>query len=755
MNIENILSQMTLEEKASLLSGLDFWHTKPIERLGIPSAMMCDGPHGLRKQEGDADHLGLNVSIETTCYPTASALAASFDREVLHALGAALGRECQAEDVAMVLGPGLNIKRSPLCGRNFEYFSEDPYLTGELATAYVQALQAQGIAACVKHFAANNQETRRMSSTSNVSERALREIYLPSFEAVVKKGKTRSIMCSYNAINGTYAAENKTLLTDILRTDWGFEGFVVTDWGAVRDRVRGLLAGLDLEMPGGNGAQDNKVVEAVKSGTLDEAALDDAVRHMLKFIADYAEQRKSSVIVDRTADSILSEELSAQCAVLLKNDGILPLKGGESVVFIGEFAENLRYQGAGSSHINVVHPVRAIEAVQSRDIPYVKGYSVHQEEVDETLQAQAVAAARVAKTVVVFAGLPGSFETEGCDRDHMALPTNQNVLIEAVAAANPNTVVVLHGGAPMELPWLNQVKAVLCMYLGGQNAGAATVKLLWGEVNPSGKLAETWPVKLSDNPSYLNFPGENGTVDYHEDIFVGYRYYDKKEMSVLFPFGHGMSYTSFTYSDLKLDKTAMDDTETLTATCKVKNTGTVAGKEVVQLYVRDEVSSVRRPIRELKGFEKVELFPGEEKTVSFTLDKRAFAYYEVKIHDWYVESGRFFLDVGASSRDIQLSDSVEVTSTTEIPFTFTTATTVGDLMRTKSGQAMLEQIMAAGRNGVATGVAQSDRSPNLGEGSERMMQQMMVDMPLSALVAYGAMDESQLMDLIAMLNGSV
>lgn len=752
MNIEKILSEMTLEEKASLCSGRDFWHTKAIDRLGVPGVMMCDGPHGLRKQVGEGDHLGINVSIETNCYPSASALANSFDREVLHALGTALGQECQAEDVAMLLGPGLNMKRSPLCGRNFEYFSEDPYLAGELGAAYIQSLQAQGVDACVKHFACNNQETRRMSGSSELDERTLHEIYLPAFEAAVKKGGARSVMCAYNAINGTFCAENKTLLTDILRKRWGYQGFVVTDWGAVKDRVTGLLAGLDLEMPGGSGAQDAKIVEAVKSGTLDEAELDKAVRNMLQFAADYLAQRKPDIKIDRAANTVLSGELAAKCAVLLKNEGeILPLKE-ERVAFIGEFAQAPRYQGAGSSHINVPHAISALEAAEGRNVTYAQGYDIHREDNAEALRAEAVELAKTVQTAVIFAGLPDSFETEGCDRDTLAMPENQNRLIEAVAAVNPNTVVVLHGGSAMELPWLDQVKGVLYVALGGENVGTATVKLLFGEVNPSGKLSETWPKRLEDTPSCLNFPGEDGVVKYAEDMFIGYRYYDRKKMDVLFPFGYGLSYTKFQYSDLKLDKSDMKDTDTLTVTCKVKNVGSAAGAEAVQLYVRDEESSVRRPVRELKGFDKVFLAPGEEKELTFTLGKRSFAYYEVKIHDWFVESGMFFVEIGASSRDIRLSGAVNVTGTTEIPIYYTRQSIVGDLMRSSQGRAFFTRMMAARGGQSHAAAAEQDNLKNMGEGSEKMVQSMMLEMPLGALVTYGAMSFEQLDGLIAMLN---
>lgn len=746
MDIEKTMRELTLEEKAGLCSGADFSHTKAVERLNIPALMMCDGPHGLRKQESGADHLGLNASIETVGYPTASALAASFDRDVLRRLGEALGEECQAENVAMLLGPGINIKRSPLCGRNFEYFSEDPCLAGELAAAYIEALQSKGIAACVKHYAANNQETLRMSGNSVVDERTLHEIYLPAFEAAVKKGRTRGIMCAYNAVNGTFCAENKILLTDILRKDWGFNGLVVTDWGAIKDRVTGILAGIDLEMPGGAPESVAEIVEAIQSGRLDGKALDNAVRNVLNFVNESLEKRRPNAVIDRAKNMELSADLEKECAVLLKNDkAVLPLRKSAGIAFIGEFAEKPRFQGGGSSFINVPHPVGALEAAKDLAITYTQGYDPKATEDDAALVNKAVQAAKNADAAVIFAGLP--YETEGVDRKTLALPKNQNILIEAVAAAQPNTVVVLHTGAPVSLPWIDKVAAVLCVHLGGANVGTATTALLFGDVNPSGKLAETWPLKLEDNPSYLNFPGEDGVAVYREGIYVGYRYYDKKRMAVRFPFGYGLSYTAFEYSDLRLEKEKITDAETLTVTCKVKNTGAVSGKEVVQLYVRDIESEVSRPVRELKGFIKVSLNPGEEKEAAFTLDKRSFAYYETKIHGWHVESGMFAVEIGASSRDIRLSAQVEVTSLTELPILFTRSTPVGFLQKTVKGRAFMEQLMAAAP------LNRDDALQVLGEDSTEMIQAMAREMTLGGLVIYGMMTGEQLDGAITMLNG--
>lgn len=762
LDIEKILQEMTLEEKAQMCSGRDFWHSQDIERLGIPSVMMCDGPNGLRKQKGQGDHLGINESIETVCYPTSSAIAASFDRDLLRKLGESLGEECQSEQVSMLLGPGVNMKRSPLCGRNFEYFSEDPYLAGELASAYVKGLQSKGVAACVKHFAANNQETRRMSGSSDMSERTLHEIYLPAFEKVVKEGKVKSVMCAYNAVNGTFCSENKELLTDILREKWKFDGFVVTDWGATKDRVKGLKAGVDLEMPGGTKESTEEIIKAVKDGSLSEEVLNQAVGNILKFVSASMKNQMKNVSFDRDEAHGRSGIFARESAVLMKNEGVLPLENGENTVFIGEFAVNPRYQGAGSSHINVKHAVSAMECVAEKNVTYVKGYDAENTEDSGISRAQvlleeAVKAAAAADSAVIFAGLPEAFETEGCDRDDMKLPDNQNRLIHEVAKVQKNTVVVLHGGSPVELPWIDEVQAVLCMYLGGDYVGDATVDLLYGNANPSGKLAETWPLKLEDNPSYLNFPGEDGRVKYQEGIFIGYRYYDKKKMDVLFPFGHGLSYTEFVYSDLKVKNLTtgasdkITDQDSIIVTCKVKNTGRCAGKEVVQLYISQPDSEVMRPVRELKGFQKISLKPGEEKEATFILDGRAFAYYEEKIHDWYVQSGNFVIEIGSSSRDIRLKESIEIESTVELPIIYTENSTIKDLTRTKRGQAILNQLLGGMGTDTEREAANKDME-NLGAGSKRMMEASMLGMPLGAFVTYGRMSREALRGLLTKLN---
>ncbi len=752
MDLEHILSEMSLEEKAALCSGADFWSTKALERLGIPGVMMCDGPHGLRKQEGQGDYLGINQSIKTVCFPTAAALAASFDRALLHTLGETLGEECQAEDVSMLLGPGMNIKRSPLCGRNFEYFSEDPYLSGQLAGAYVQGLQSKGIAACPKHFAANNQETLRMSGSSQIDERTLHEIYLSAFEDMVKESDPRSIMCSYNQINGVFSSENRELLTDILRKSWGFTGFVVTDWGAGKDRVKGIHAGVDLEMPGRDDpAQVAQIVAAVQSGELPQEELDKAAYNILKFVCDRQERRRPDTKVDLSVDHARSVQMAVECAVLLKNERqTLPLDPSQKAAFLGDFARAPRYQGAGSSHINSYQVTGAVEAARlaGYHVAFAKGYDPRSDKTDPDLLEEALNAAKDAEVAVIFAGLPDSYESEGFDRTTMAMPANQNELIEAVAAVNPNTVVVLHNGSPIEMPWADKAAAILELYLGGEGVGEAAVDLLYGKANPSGRLAETFPIQLADNPSYLNFPGVDGIVEYHEGVFVGYRYYDKKKMNVAFPFGHGLSYTNFTYSGIQLDKADLTEGETLTVTCKVKNTGACAGKEVIQLYVRDEQSRVNRPVRELKGFEKVELAPGEETTVSFTLDKKAFAYYEPEVHDWFVESGIFLIEIGASSRDIRLTALVAVEGTRTLPNHFTRYSTFGQILAAPKGQVLLGSIFQRITAGMA-GLAQD----NTGDPDDlQTMQKMMMDMTMDALAGFIGMPAEQVDGILFELN---
>ena len=753
MKIKELVAQMTLEEKAGLCSGLDFWHTKSVERLGVESVMVSDGPHGLRKQDQEADHLGMNDSIKAVCMPAACATAASFDREQLYRVGQAIGDSCQHEKLGVVLGPAVNIKRSPLCGRNFEYFSEDPYLAGEMSAAFINGVQSRNVGTSIKHFAANNQEHRRMSSSSNADERTLREIYFPAFETAVKKAQPWTVMCSYNRINGVYASEDPWLLTRVLREDWGFEGYVVSDWGAVSDRVAGLKAGLDLEMPASGGVNDAKIVEAVRNGTLDEAVVDLAAERILRINYKYLDNARPETPWDMEAQHLLSAEVAADSMVLLKNEGVLPLNKEDTVAFIGEFAVKPRFQGGGSSHINSFKTTSAMEAAEGLKVTYARGYSVAADSTTEEWIAEAVEAAKYAKVAVIFAGLPDSYESEGYDRTHMQLPACQNRLIEAVAAANPNTVVVLHNGSPVEMPWIGHVKGVLEAYLGGQAVGLATVRVLFGEVNPSGRLPESFPKKLSDNPSYLYYGGEGDRADYREGVFVGYRYYDRKDMEVLFPFGYGLSYTTFAYSNLRLSAETISDTDTLTATVTVKNTGSRTGKTVVQLYVGDQESTVFRPVRELKDFAKVELQPGESRDITFTLDKRAFAYWNEEIHDWHVESGEFTIEVGQSSRNMECSASVYVMSTVKLPKHYTMDTIFMDLMADPEAMEVMQPMMGAIQRALTPG--SEDVSAAAAEAiTEEMNLAMMKYMPLRGALSFGggSITREQIEDLLVQLN---
>lgn len=738
MDMKELVSKMTLEEKAGLCSGADFWHTKEVPRLGVPSMMVSDGPNGLRKQDQQADHLGINESIKAVCFPTGCTVAASFDRTLLHRIGEILGNECQAEGVGVILGPAVNIKRSPLCGRNFEYYSEDPYLASELAANQIAGVQSKNVGTSIKHFFANNQEHRRMSSSSEMDERTAREIYLAAFESAIKKSKPWTVMCSYNRINGVYAAQNRRALTDILRGEWDFDGFVMSDWGAVNDRVPDLEAGLDLEMPASFGMNDQKIVHAIKDGTLKEEVLDRAVERILTQVQRFEQHRDKTAVFDREKDHAFARQAAEQCMVLLKNDAaLLPLNRKSKIALIGEFAEKPRFQGGGSSHINCSRVDSAWALVQQnpKDYPnvtYAQGYSTKQDCVCVELQEQAVQAAKAADTAVIFAGLPDSYESEGYDRTHMHLPESQNALIEAVTAVNPNTVIVLHNGAPVEMPWIDHVKAVLEAYLGGQAVGGAVLDVLFGDVNPSGHLAETFPRKLEDNPSYLYYTGEGDKTEYREGVFVGYRYYDTKKMEVLFPFGHGLSYTTFSCGNVRLDKNSITDSDTLTVAADITNTGKRAGKEVLQLYVAPPKGEVIRPVHELKGFEKVELAPGETKTVTFQLGKRAFAYYDMDMEDWRVEPGAYTIELGESSRTILQTAQVTVAGTRK-PIKVTLDTTVGDLGKIPGAKEILQPLEEA------YGVMSSDSSEEdcLGESTAQMMESMLQNLPFRGMVAFG------------------
>jgi beta-glucosidase len=708
--------------------------------------MLSDGPHGLRKQSEKADHLAVNESIVANCFPAGSATASSFDRELMRELGERLGRQCQAESVAVVLGPGMNIKRNPLCGRNFEYLSEDPYLCGELAAAYTQGVQSQNVGVSAKHFALNNQEHERMAGSSECDERTMREIYLAGFETLVRKAKPWTVMNSYNKINGVFAGESHWLLTQVLRDEWGFDGYVMSDWGAVSDRVAALKAGLDLEMPA-SGAHDNDrlIVEAVRAGTLDEAVLDRAVERILA-IHDRFLQNRQNPVWDKDADHQAAVELAGRCAVLLQNDGLLPLhKNAGKIAFVGGFADKPRYQGGGSSHINTYKTGSSVESARKyADIVYAEGFHADDDIPDPVLHSAAVRAAQEADAVVVFAGLPDSYESEGYDRAHMRLPDCQNALIADVLKVNPRVAVVLQNGSPVELPWADQVSAVLECYLGGEGVAEAVPDLLFGEVNPGGKLPESWPLRYQDTPSSLFFPGKGLRVHYAEGVFVGYRYYDAKEMDVRYPFGHGLSYTRFALSDIKLSAPELREGETLTVSVTVQNVGAVAGREVVQLYVRDDTASAVRPVKELKGFASVALQPGQSETVSMELDARSFQWYNTDIGDWYAATGDYTLLVGTSSRDIRLEQPVRFVSAKTLPFTVTQDTQVGDLLRYPAARKFLEENVMSQMPALSGGTSTPEWAA--------LMEAMMRYMPLRGLRSFGPVTHAQTDQLVAALN---
>jgi beta-glucosidase len=665
----NRLSELTLEEKASLCLGSHFWYTAPVERLGIPKIMVSDGPHGLRAQPGEGDHVGTLGSLPATCFPTASALGSSWNPDLFRAVGDALSREAKKLGVSVVLGPGINMKRSPLCGRNFEYVSEDPWLAGELATAMVQGTQSQGIGTSLKHYAANNQEDDRLRVSAEVDERTLREIYLPAFERVVKLAQPWTIMCAYNKVNGTYCSEHHWLLTEVLREEWGFEGLVVSDWGAVHDRVAALRGGLDLEMPPNLGFSDAAIVEAVRNGSLDESTLDETVRRVLQLVERSQPALAEDVSVDYDEQHALARRAAHESAVLLKNAGnVLPLQPeeGSTVAVIGEFARTPRFQGAGSSQVNPTQLDVALQELESAlagraEVRFAAGFGIGITEDDERLLQEAVDLARIADHVLVFLGLPGEDESEGFDRTHIDLPANQLLLLHALAEVHDRLIVILaNGGVVRVSTWEDRVAAILECWLSGQAAGGAAVDLLLGAANPSGKLAETIPVRLQDNSSYLNFPGGEGVVRYGEGVFIGYRAYDTLIQHVSYPFGFGLSYTTFRIDDVNVSVagSVADGDLAVTVTASVTNTGQRAGAEVVQVYVGDVEASVARPLRELKGFVKVHLEPGETQKVSCQLDERAFAFWSQRFGQWVVESGEFLIAVGNSSRHLVATEAI-------------------------------------------------------------------------------------------------
>ncbi len=666
--IDVLINQMTLEEKAALCTGASAWTTTPVDRLGIPELMVSDGPHGVRR-ELKRDGL-ISESIPATCFPTASCLAATWDVDLIYKLGQALAQECIALEVDVILGPGTNMKRTPLGGRNFEYFSEDPYLAGQMAASYINGVQSKGVGTSLKHYAGNNQESQRMTISTEVDERTLREIYLPAFETAVKIGKPWTVMCAYNKLNGIYCSENHWLLVDILKDEWGFEGFVVSDWGAVHDRVASLIGGLDLEMPGPRDLRVKAVVDAVRSGIMDEFILDESVRRILRIVFKAAESPKGGQF-NKSAHHALARQIASGGMVLLKNTGILPLKKQQKIAVIGRAAREAHFQGGGSSHINptqVDNPLEELRVLAGdAELSFSEGYPAD-DSLNQSLIDEAVAYARSADVALLYLALPDWKESEGYDRPDLDLTPQQVALIKAVSAEQPNTVVILNNGAPVVVSdWIDHTAALLEGWMMGQAGGGAIADILFGKVNPSGKLAETFPHRLVDTPAYINFPGGNGEVHYGEGLFIGYRYYDAKKLMAQFPFGFGLSYTHFGYSNMSCSTDTFRDVDGFSVSIDVTNEGNVAGSEIVQLYVHDLKSELVRPQKELKGFAKVMLAVGETKTLTFALDFRSFAYFHPGYKTWISEEGQFDIMIGASSADIRCQKSVNLISTLELP----------------------------------------------------------------------------------------
>lgn len=749
-------SDLTLEEKASLTSGADFWTTKAIDRIDLPSIMMTDGPHGLRKQADATDHLGLASSVPATCFPPAVGIGSSFDPELVERVGAAIGVEAAIENVAVVLGPGINIKRSPLCGRNFEYFSEDPLVSGILGAASVRGIQSQGIGSSLKHFAANNQEFDRMRASSDVDPRPLREIYLRGFERVVRDAQPWTVMCSYNRINGVYASEDPWLLTQVLRDDWGFDGLVVSDWGAVNDRVAGVAAGLDLEMPSSGGRTDAQLVAAVRSGELDETVLDVAADRAIALVRKAQARDAAAGPLDTAAHHALAREAAGRSIVLLKNqDAVLPLAPEQRVAVIGAFATEPRFQGAGSSLINPTRVDTALDemrAVGGDRVSYAAGFAVEGGAVAasgrsaEEMRSEAVAAARAAEVAVVFLGLPAAEESEGFDRDHIDLPAAQLSLLDAVIEANPRTVVVLSNGGVVALPFADRVPAIVESWLLGQAGGGAVADVLYGAVNPSGKLTETIPLRLEDNPSFGNFPGEFGHVRYGEGILVGYRWYDAKGLDVAFPFGHGLSYTTFSYG--AATASVADDGD-VTVRVDVTNSGDRDGREVVQVYVAPVRSAVQRAPRELKAFSSVALAAGETRTVELVVRRQDLAYWDVRVDRWVVEGGDYTVEVAASSRDIRTTATVAVEGD-EVSLPLTLNSSIGDVVsHPVAGPIVMEAL-----GGLMGGLTGADSSAASMMPNDEAMQKMMASFPIGRLIGFPGVDvtHEQIEQLLAGAN---
>ena len=728
LDIDHLLTELTLEEKAALTSGSGFWYTAPVERLGIPKIMVSDGPHGLRAQPGEVDHVGLGGSLPATCFPTASAIASAWNPALLARIGNALAQEARACNLSVILGPGVNMKRSPLCGRNFEYFSEDPFLAGELAVGHVHGIQSRGVGTSVKHYAANNQETDRLRVDAQVDERTLREIYLPAFERVVTAEQPWTVMCSYNKVNGQSASENPWLLTTVLREEFGFEGLVVSDWGAVYHRVPALLAGLDLEMPPALGRSPEEVVAAVRAGEVPAEVLDLRVRTVLELVAKGMGVLDLDETFDEEAHHALAREAAAESVVLLKNDGLLPLASDAKLAVIGEFARTPRFQGAGSSQVNPTRVDVLLDELRAThgDVPFAPGYGIGETTDDAELLAEAQQVAAAAGTVVMVLGLPGADESEGFDRTHMDLPANQLAALAAVAAVNPAVVVVLVNGSTVVLEDVTpHAQALVEAWLGGQAAAGGIADVLTGAVNPSGRLAETIPHRLEDNSSYLNFPGDSQVVRYGEGLFIGYRGYDKTRTDVAFPFGFGMSYTSFALSDLAVTTAGSVEAGDLSATVSVTvtNTGDRDGAEVVQVYVQDVESTVSRPVRELKGFTKVALAAGASQTVTVELDQRSFSFWSTQLRRWAVEAGTFVIGVGPNSRDLPLAETITVDAP-RLASPLTRDSTLQEWMSDPTGQKLIGGEIAAGQAAAAL---------------DEELLTIIGNMPMSTLASFGGM----------------
>lgn len=660
-DIKTLISNMSVEDKARLLAGADNWHTVGYKNHSIPQIMMTDGPHGLRKMTDD-NIIGLNSTVKTTCFPPACASACSWDERLIESMGVAIAEECKEENVSIILGPGANIKRSPLCGRNFEYFSEDPLLAGKMAAGFIRGVESLGIGTSLKHFAANNQEYNRMVVSAEIDERTLREIYLRPFEIAVKEGKPTTLMCAYNKINGTYCSENKKILNDILREEWGFDGIVMSDWGAVDNRVEGIKAGLELEMPYSGTANEKRIVQAIRTGELSEEVLNRACERMLKVIFKGHAAVKEEYEYDRDEHNELSCKIACESAVLLKNDGILPLNEGEKILIVGELAKIPRYQGGGSSHITPTVVSNLIDSLAELGIKadYEQGYSIKSGLTDRKLLARAVEKAKNYDKVVLYVGLTDEYETEGKDRADMKLPPAHSELIDAVTKVNRNVAILLAAGSAIEMPWAEDVKAILMMYLAGGNGGMASAKLLYGRANPCGKLAESYPYKLEDTSCYRDFNFDKYQTFYTEGIYVGYRYYTSAGVKVRYPFGYGMSYTAYEYSEAKITATPLKDEHMLSVSLNIKNVGDMDGKEIVQLYVAKKGGKVFRPNIELKGFTKVEVKAKGSAVAQICLDRRAFTYYDTQKNDWVLEAGEYELLIGASCEDIRCRLTIEI-----------------------------------------------------------------------------------------------